>query len=64
MSIKATLAAIKAMGGKARWDIDWREYRVTMPGLSAEREEAIAYYCSDPQEAIDAASHMASVGAA
>lgn len=58
MSIKATLAALKALGCKARYDRDWNEYRVTLPNLSAEREEAIAYYTSDPEDAVDTGAAM------
>ena len=52
MTIKETLAKLKALGCKARWDMDWKEYRVTLPNLSADREEAIAYYTSDPFDAV------------
>lgn len=58
MTIKETLAQLKAIGCKARWERVWREYRVTLPNLSAEREEAIAYYTSDPEDAIDTGAAM------
>ena len=52
MTIKKTLAKLKQLGCKARWSSDWQEYRVTLPNLSASREEAIAYYTSDPFDAV------------
>ena len=52
MTIKETLARLKAMGCKARYSRDWREYRVTLPGLSPEREEAVAYYTNDWDDAL------------
>jgi len=52
MTIKQTLARLKAMGCKARYSSEWREYRVTLHGLSPEREEAIAAYCNDWDEAL------------
>lgn len=52
MTIKETLKGLKALGCKARWSSEWKEYRVTLPNLSADREEAIAYYTSDPEDAI------------
>lgn len=58
MTIKKTLAKLKALGCKARWSSDWQEYRVTLPNLSAEREEAIAHYTSDPEDAIDTGAAM------
>lgn len=61
MTIKETLAQLKALGCKARWDMDWKEYRVTLPNLSAEREEAIAYYTSDPEDAIATGAAMVRV---
>jgi hypothetical protein len=63
MTVKETLAQLKALGCKARWDMDWREYRVTLPNLSHEREEAIAYYTSDPEDAIDTGAAMVRVEA-
>lgn len=58
MSIKQTLAQLKAMGCKARYDSDWREYRVTLPGLDPQREEAIAYYTSDSEDALHTGAAM------
>jgi hypothetical protein len=52
MTIKQTLDRLRAMGCKARWSSEWREYRVTLPGLSPEREEAVAAYCEDWEEAL------------
>jgi hypothetical protein len=60
MTVKETLAKLKALGCKARWDMDWREYRVTLPNLSHEREEAIAYYTSDPEDALATGEALAS----
>ena len=64
MTIKETLAQLKALGCKARWDMDWKEYRITLPNLSHEREEAIAYYTDDADDAIATAAAMIAVGAA
>lgn len=58
MSIRNTLAELKALGLKARWLAEWGEYRVTLPGLSREREEAIAYYTSDTEDALATGAHM------
>lgn len=58
MTIKQTLAQLKAMGCKARWSSDWREFRVTLPGLEPAREEAIAAYCSDAEEALATGAAM------
>jgi hypothetical protein len=52
MTIKKTLAKLKELGCKARWSTEWQEYRVTLHGLSKDREEAIAYYTSDPFDAV------------
>ena len=61
MTIKKTLATLKALGCKASWSCEWQEYRVTLPNLSAEREEAIAYYTSDPEDALDTGAAMVRV---
>lgn len=55
MSIKATLAAIKAAGMHGRYREG--EYRVTyLPGeMSDERREDCASYTNDPADAIDTA---------
>ena len=58
MSIRSTIAALKALGCKARYSTEWQEYRVTLPGLPADREEAIAYYTSDPADALDTGRAM------
>jgi hypothetical protein len=52
MTIKTTLAKLKVLGLKARWSSEWQEYRVTLHGLSKDREEAIAYYTDDPFDAV------------
>ena len=52
MTIKKTLAKLKVLGLKARWSSEWQEYRVTLHGLSKDREEAIAYYTSNPFDAV------------
>lgn len=44
---------------KARTEtFDPNELRVTFRGLSKDREEAVAYYTTDPQDAYDTAIHM------
>jgi hypothetical protein len=58
MSIKRTLNQLKAMGCKASYSRDWREYRVTLPDLDAKREEAIAYYTSDAEDALGTGAAM------
>ena len=58
MSIKQTLAQLKAMGCKASYSRDWNEYRVTLPDLEPKREEAIAYYTSDAEDALHTGAAM------
>jgi hypothetical protein len=58
MSIKQTLAQLKAMGCKATYSRDWAEYRVTLPNLEPQREEAIAYYTSDAEDALNTGAAM------
>lgn len=58
MTIKQTLAQLKAMGCKATYSRDWEEYRVTLPNLEPKREEAIAYYTSDAEDAIGTGAAM------
>jgi len=58
MTQKETLKGLKALGCKARYSAEWGEYRVTLPNLSPEREEAIAYYTSDPYDAVLTGSAM------
>jgi len=58
MSIKQTLAQLKAMGCKASYSRDWNEYRVTLPDLEPKREEAIAYYTSDSEDALHTGAYM------
>lgn len=43
---------------KCTYDADWGEFRVTMDGLSREREEAVAYYTDDYGDALGTAQHM------
>ena len=62
MSIKQTLAQLKAMGCKATYSKDWEEYRVTLPNLDAKREEAIAYYTSDAEDALATGAAMKGLG--
>lgn len=52
-----TLNAID--GVKAKWLSDWGEFRVTLVGLSKEREEDVAYYTSDYEDALLTAKAMA-----
>lgn len=58
MSIKQTLAQLKAIGCKATYCRDWNEYRVTLPNLEPKREEAIAYYTSDAEDALHTGAYM------
>ena len=58
MSIKQTLAQLKAIGCKATYSKDWAEYRVTLPNLEPQREEAIAYYTSDAEDALHTGAAM------
>jgi hypothetical protein len=58
MTIKQTLAQLKAMGCKATYSRDWNEYRVTLPDLDAKREETIAYYTSDAEDALGTGAAM------
>jgi hypothetical protein len=62
MSIKQTLAQLKAMGCKATYCRDWNEYRVTLPNLNPKREEAIAYYTSDSEDALMTGAAMKGIG--
>ena len=62
MTIKQTLAQLKAMGCKATYSKDWEEYRVTLPNLDAKREEAIAYYTSDAEDALHTGAYMKGLG--
>lgn len=58
MTTKQTLAQLKAMGCKATYCKDWNEYRVTLPNLEPKREEAIAYYTSDAEDALHTGAAM------
>jgi hypothetical protein len=62
MTIKRTLAQLTAMGCKATYSKDWEEYRVTLPNLDAKREEAIAYYTSDAEDALSTGAAMKGLG--
>lgn len=62
MTIKQTLAQLKAMGCKATYSKDWSEYRVTLPDLSPAREEAVAYYTSDAEDALATGAAMKGLG--
>jgi hypothetical protein len=62
VSIKQTLAQLKAMGCKATYCRDWNEYRVTLPNLNPKREEAIAYYTSDAEDALMTGAAMKGIG--
>lgn len=53
---KATLAAIRAMGLSA--NVRDGEYRVTDPELPRDRQEAIAYYTTDREDAFYTAVKM------
>lgn len=43
---------------KCTYSTEWSEFRVTLDGLSEEREEAVAYYTTDFQDAWDTAVAM------
>lgn len=43
---------------KCKWDPEWGEFRVTLDGLSKEREEEVAYYTDDYEDAYRTAVHM------
>lgn len=43
---------------KCTYSHEWGEFRVTLDGLSKEREEAVAYYCADFDNALGTAEHM------
>jgi len=43
---------------KCTWSSEWQEFRVTLDGLSKEREEDVAYYTDDYEDAYDTASAM------
>jgi hypothetical protein len=62
MTIKQTLAQLKAMGCKATYSKEWEEYRVTLPNLEPKREEAIAYYTSDSEDALHTGAYMKGLG--
>jgi len=62
MSIKRTLNQLKAMGCKASYSKDWGEFRVTLPDLEPKREEAIAYYTSDAEDALHTGAAMKGLG--
>ena len=48
---------------KCKWLPDSEEFRVTLDGLSPEREEAVAYYDGDFQSAFETAQCMSKVRA-
>lgn len=58
MTIKQTLAQLRGMGLKASWSSDWREYRVTLPDPDPKREEAMAYYTDDSEDALHTGAAM------
>lgn len=58
MTIKQTLTAIRATGATARWISETREYRVTLPNLPRDRQEAVAYYTDDSADAVATAVCM------
>lgn len=45
-------------GVKASWNADWNEFRVTLLGLSVTRQEDVAYYTSDYDDAVETAKAM------
>ena len=58
MTIHQTLTTIKQMGLSARYNSEYKEYRVTVKTTDHKRAEDIAYYTSDSQDAIDTAKKM------
>ena len=61
MTIKATLATIRAMRMSASYRAEYREYRITFPAYempSATRREDCACYTNDAQDAIGTATAM------
>lgn len=46
---------------KCKWLPEWGEFRVTLDGLDKEREEAVAYYTSDFEDAFVTAQEMSKV---
>lgn len=62
MTRKDTLAKLKAMGLKAKWMMEWGEYRVTMPHADPDMEEALAYYTDDAEDALATGAAMMSKG--
>lgn len=43
---------------KCTWSSEWGEFRVTLDGLSKEREEDVAYYTWDFEDALGTAKAM------
>jgi hypothetical protein len=54
MTINQTLKAIKALGLTARYNPEYQEYRINIPG----GKEATAYYTNDSEDAIKTAESM------
>lgn len=46
---------------KCKWNAEYGEFRVTLDGLSKEREEAVAYYTNDFEDAFETAACMSKV---
>jgi hypothetical protein len=63
LTIAATLKAIRSLGATVSWRAEWKEFRVSLPGLTPERAEAIAYYTSDAEDALLTAQFMVTKGA-
>ncbi len=58
MNVKQALQAIRALGLKAKFDSEWSEFRIAPKGMTAEREEACAYYTPDAEDAVGTARMM------
>ena len=58
MTIKQTLDTIRAMGLSARYNSEYKEYRITVKGLKPAMSEACAYYTNDSNDAIGTAQCM------
>lgn len=58
-SRKDQVRTLNAIDGiKARWNSEWGEFRVSLVGLSKEREEDVAYYTDDFEDALGTAQSM------
>ena len=56
--VRQTLTAVRKLGAKIGYNPDTREFRVTVPGVSRAKAEAMAYYDSDPESVVSTAKRM------